>query len=379
MLSEQSPDNSASRSLRSEPEGKDLRYGLIGSGMMGQEHIRNVELLQGARIAALSDPDDAMRIQAAELAGHGCKSYSNHHDLLADDEIDALIIASPNHTHIDVLRELVVTDKPILVEKPLCTTVADAREIVELAKDRVAPIWVAMEYRYMPPMQRLIDEVRSGTAGKPRMITIREHRFPFLPKVGGWNRSARNTGGTLVEKCCHFFDLMRLLADSEAVRVYASGGADVNTHDGGTDADVLDNAFVIVDFANGMRAMLDLCMFAEGSYWQETVSVTGDAARVDALIPGPSRFSAGGKERLAEIVISPRETKIEKRDVIEVDETILRAGDHHGSTFYQHQKFLALQREGGNPEVSMQDGLQAVIIGAAAEESVLTGLPVKLA
>ena len=61
-----------------------------------------------------------------------------------------------------------------------------------------------------------------------QMLSIREHRFPFLPKVGDWNRFSANTGGTMVEKCCHFFDLMRLIVGSEAVRVYCSGAMDVN-------------------------------------------------------------------------------------------------------------------------------------------------------
>jgi hypothetical protein len=73
-----------------------------------------------------------------------------------------------------------------------------------------APIWVAMEYRYMPPIARFRELAEGGT-GRHRMLTIREHRFPFLEKVGDWNRFNRNTGGTLVEKCCHFFDLMRLI------------------------------------------------------------------------------------------------------------------------------------------------------------------------
>jgi predicted dehydrogenase len=59
---------------------------------------------------------------------------------------------------------------------------------------------------------RLIDEVvQAGAVGTPRMVAIREHRFPFLVKVGNWNRFSANTGGTLVEKCCHFFDLMNLI------------------------------------------------------------------------------------------------------------------------------------------------------------------------
>jgi predicted dehydrogenase len=142
--------------------------------------------------------------------------------------------------------------------------------------------------------------------------------------------------------------------------------------------DILDNAFVTVEFANGVRGMLDLCMFAEGSYWQESISATGDKARVDALIPGPARFAPGGKERHSEIVISPRATKVEVRRPVEVDASILAAGDHHGSTFFQHRKFFDMVVGGGEPEVDVSDGLIAVAVGAAAEESVRTGQAIKL-
>ena len=112
-----------------------------------------------------------------------------------------------------------------LVEKPLCTTLADCEEVLALAAGRSSQVWVAMEYRFMPPVEAAAPHGPfRGRAGQVRMISIREHRFPFLTKVGNWNRFEANTGGTLVEKCCHFFDLMRLIAEAEPVRVYASGG-----------------------------------------------------------------------------------------------------------------------------------------------------------
>ena len=59
------------------------------------------------------------------------------------------------------------------------------------------------------------------------MLSITEHRFPFLQKVNNWNRFTANSGGTFVEKCCHFFDLMRLILKSDPVRVMASAGQEV--------------------------------------------------------------------------------------------------------------------------------------------------------
>ena len=158
--------------------------------------------------------------------------------------------------------------------------------------------------------------------------------------------------------------MMRLITGSEAVRVYCSGAMDVNhldeRYDGQT-PDIIDNSFTTVDFANGVRAMLDLCMFAEGAENQEEITAVGDKARLDVLIPEGA------------VVYSPRvplrAPKQVEREVVEVDPAALKAGTHHGSTFYQHQRFIAAVR-GENPvEVTAHDGLMAVAIGAAAEIS----------
>ena len=352
------------------------KYGIIGSGMMAHEHINNLHLFEGARVVAVADPDEAMRGSAMALAG--AKGYETHNAMLAAEDLDALIIAAPNHTHHAILRDVLATEIPVLCEKPLGVSDAQCRDIAGWTEARQAPVWVAMEYRYMEPMQRLLAETGKGTAGQPRMVTIREHRFPFLEKVGDWNRFSANTGGTLVEKCCHHFDLMRLILGVEAVRVYASAGVDVNhldeRYDGQT-PDIFDNAYVIVEFEGGVRGMLELSMFAEGAYWQEIVTVVGDKARIEARIPG----SHGIDElRHGEVSIGVRASLTETTEVIETDPKIMAAGAHHGSTYYQHAKFLDLVRNGGTPEVSVADGAAAVRIGAAAEESARSGQPVYL-
>lgn len=358
------------------------RYGLIGSGMMGQEHIRNLNLLEGVCVGAIADTDPGMRETSLRVADEGAVGYADYREMLTREDLDALVIVTPNDTHHGILRDVLATDLPILCEKPLCTTAVDCRDIMGLSRGRSAPVWVAMEYRYMPPVARLLEELDQGTVGSPRMIAIREHRFPFLAKVDDWNRFNDRSGGTLVEKCCHFWDLMRLAMKSDPVRVFASGGVDVNFTDAESaelKVDVLDNAFAVVDFENGSRGMLDLCMFAEGSYWQEVVSVTGEKARIDAKVPGPARFSADGKERASEVEISLRATKEVRVEEIEVDEEVLQAGDHHGSTFYQHQRFRDLIVTGtGEPEVSLADGYWSVLVGEAAEESARTGKAVSL-
>jgi myo-inositol 2-dehydrogenase/D-chiro-inositol 1-dehydrogenase len=273
-----------------------VNYAIIGSGMMGREHIQNISLLGDSAVTALFEPDRQQMALSAALAPQAAV-YDDLGELLKDTSVDAFVIASPNHTHIDILQQIMAGDsRPILVEKPLCTSVDDCRTIAEMADRYRAPIWVAMEYRYMPPVAEMLARVDSGLVGEPKMIAIQEHRFPFLKKVGDWNRFNENTGGTLVEKCCHFFDLMRLIADGEkALRVYGSGAPDVNFRDekyDGRTPDIIDNAFVIVDFASGKRACLNLCMFCDGSYFQEEIAVLGDKGKLECLVPGPDRLWA---------------------------------------------------------------------------------------
>lgn len=356
-----------------------IRYGLIGSGMMGQEHIRNILMQDGAVITGISDPDEGMRTAAVAMSGG--KGFADWREMVSADVADAYVIASPNDTHHGVLLDLLPANKPILVEKPLCTTSAHCREAIAVAQGRTAPTWVAMEYRYMPPIQRMVQELSTGVAGKAQMVSIREHRFPFLDKVDDWNRFSRRTGGTLVEKCCHFWDLMRLLVQDDPVRVYASAARDVNhageRYDGET-PDIIDNAFVVVEFAGGVRGCLDLCMFAEGATWQERISVTGSKARIEAHIPSNEATKADGAPD-AYVAIADRangETRID----VPVDAKILAAGSHHGSTFYQHQRFAELVRSGtGEPDVTLEDGLWSVRIGEAAELSALERRAVEMA
>ncbi len=361
-----------------------VRYGIIGCGMMGQEHLRNIALLPGASVTRIFEPDDAMAQGSLALAPGSQRSASLEEVVMSPD-VDCLLIASPNFCHAEQLQAIVaLRPLPLLLEKPACTTLEDAQALAELGRRYPAPIWVAMEYRYMPPVTRLAEEVHSQAhTGPVTMLTIREHRFPFLVKVGDWNRFNRYTGGTLVEKCCHFFDLMRHLTQSEPVRVYASASVAHNHRDerypDGT-PDILDNAYVLVDFASGQRAMLELCMFAEGARYQEEISVVGPIGKAECFVPGPGRFWPAhlGEAPVPKVVISPRHPKGPRELDVPVDPVALAAGDHNGSTLYQHQRFNAVVRGQGEVEVALRDGLAAVMIGLAAQESARTGQAISL-
>lgn len=352
------------------PVASPLRIGVVGTGAMGREHLRNIVVLPGAVVSAVTDPDPAsLQLARQAVSPHDVSAYPELGDFLAHADLDAVVIATPNATHADVLGRVIEARPGIaaLVEKPLAHNIAACRWIQGMAQTGL--IWVGMEYRYMPEVAAWLEDVRSSAVGDPRMVFIREHRFPFKSKVGNWNRFSELTGGTLVEKSCHHFDLMRDVAAADPVRVYASGGQDVNHLDeryDGRRPDIIDNAFVIVDFANGVRGCLDLCMFVPGREDQEfSVVGTGGklAVSVDAGLRGgdPDRWGAHDVE------VAPGVTV-----------TYEGLGGHHGASYRELAAFCAAVRSGAPPAVDVTAGLWSVAMGEAGERSIRVNRPVHM-
>ena len=353
--------------------GEHIRYGIIGTGMMGIEHILNVHALDDASVVAIADTHEPSRRSGARVAGPDAVVYSNHHELLVDDSVDAVVVVTPNHTHIDVMRDVLATGKHVLCEKPLCTTTTDCQTLITLAEGYSGVIWVGLEYRYMPAVQALITEVEAGVVGDVKMVSVREHRFPFLEKVDNWNRFNKFTGGTLVEKTCHYFDLMTTIIGRHPLQVYASGGQDVNhigeIYDDHT-SDILDNAYVIVDYEGGARAMLDLCMFAEATKDQEELSVVGTLGKVDARVPS-SILHVGIRSNGSDDI-----GNVETRAI--QNSAIRHVGLHHGASYLEHVDFVGAIRNGTPATVSLENGLWSVAVGEAAHMSIAQNRSVRL-
>ena len=163
------------------------------------------------------------------------------------------------------------------------------------------------------------------------MLTIREHRFPFWKRLGIGTVSTPTVAGHLLKNAAIFrFDAFNseIRSCSRHGVGWASRKPFNETYDGQV-PDIWDHGYVIVDFASGARAMLELCMFAEGAEFQEHIIATGPDGIIESLVPGPERFwptETLGPSPTPKLIVSPRNPKGPIEKEIPVDPTILAAG-----------------------------------------------------
>jgi myo-inositol 2-dehydrogenase / D-chiro-inositol 1-dehydrogenase len=348
------------------------RFNVIGTGINGQEHIRVTHLEGRATVHGIYDPNPgsvaAAQREHARFTDTPLVIYDSLEAACQDDAADALIIATPNYTHIEVIKVAAKSGKPILLEKPIATTVQDAYEIAKLAENYPSVFQIGLQYRYKAAYAEAIYEVKERRSlGTVKTLSMLEHRIPFLDKVGQWNKFSEYSGDTLIEKCCHYFDLLNLLAGARPVRVYATGGMAVNFKDfayEGKQADILDHALVAIDYQNGVRASFNLCMFAPMFY--EELVVCGDAGRLKAS-EQEDLMAQGGSGVALEILLS--DARPSRRTTPGYPALIEKSG-HHGATFMEHVNFVNAVAGLGSSAATAREGLWSIIVAAAAQTSI---------
>ncbi|MFX0090281.1 MAG: Gfo/Idh/MocA family protein [Candidatus Hodarchaeota archaeon] len=352
------------------------KFNVIGTGIMGQEHMRTTMFEGRGTIHGIYDPNPlsigvAKQIFSQFFPGNDLEIYNSLEAACNDSEVDGLIICTPNYTHLDVVKEAVKSGNHILLEKPMATTIQDAYEITQIAQNYDAVFQVGLQYRYKAICVEAIYEALERKAlGNIKMVSILEHRGPFLDKVNQWNKFAKYSGGTLVEKCCHYFDLLNLFAQSKPTSVYATGSMAVNFVEFEYDnekSDIIDNAHVIVVYDNGIRASFNLCMFAPMFY--EEITICGDEGRLMAY-ENEDFLSAARPKTHLEIMRGERKPS---RISTPTYPTQIAESGHSGATFYEHVYFID-NIEGKNTTTATTDeGFWSIVVGVAAEESVKTG------
>ncbi len=251
-----------------------VRYGIIGLGQIARNgHIPVLKDVEGGRIAALSDVSaEALESAAVDLGD--IATYENYHDLLVDPNVDVVVVATPNWLHSEQAIAAFEAGKHVFCEKPLGIDMAECEAILAAQRKSGRLLQVGHELRYSGLLQAAREKIDAGLIGAVKMMVFSEFRKPLLP---GWRQTGK-TGGVMLEKNSHFFDLFNWFADAEPERVIGVGGNNATAG-----SPLIDNCVVTVEYANQVRASLFMCLFSEYGSGQ-TLDIVGNCGRLIAYL-----------------------------------------------------------------------------------------------
>ena len=367
-----------------------IRYGMIGTGQMACSHAGCIAAIDDCEIVAAADPSEqSLRVfrhclkdpaafddlrdltkgfsavyrefeqREAGPDDGAVKFFHDYQDLLQLDEVDAVIVSTPDDTHTDIVVDALTAGKHVLSEKPVAVNHAQLRAL-EDAVGRAQTIYQAgLECRYTPVYQRAAGMIAQGDVGVPRLIWCHEFRGPFLEKRGNWIMFQDRTGGVFNEKTCHYFDIMTWFAGSRPKRVTAFAGQDVVKDIYGVQPDIFDNGWALVEYENNVRATLGLCMFCPVSHDIE-IGVVGDEGRLSCWIAA---------QKIAYTAYdAPGEKTIDPGPGPEIARL-----SHGGGVYFEHLAFIDNIRNDRTPFTDVEVAKWSTLVPLAAEESARNG------
>jgi predicted dehydrogenase len=260
-----------------------LRFAIIGcGGITLQNHLPGLALCPETRVTALCDADPATLERARQQTGAPVAS-TRFEEVVARDDVDAVIIATPNFTHPPIALTAIAAGKHVLCEKPLALNAADARGMAEAADRACVRHMTAFTYRFVPAMRYLESLVKRGALGE-----IRHFRSCRLQDWGtrnlGWRQVRKLAGtGELGDMLSHRIDFAHQLAGPIA-RLVANVKNLTPLRDG-TPNDTDDWVALLAEFQRGATGVLESSKLASGrnESWRSLDSVEVNGSQASAV------------------------------------------------------------------------------------------------
>ena len=213
---------------------KKLRIGIIGLGSRGTDCFGMIlKDRSDVEIAALCDPNHVRAAAAAKILNIDPPVYTSIDDMAAKEQLDGVIITSPDCFHHDCAITALKHGWNVLIDKPLATNVADGRDIIETAKRSGKTVMIGFNLRHNAVLKRLKKIIDSGELGKVFLAENREFYDGGRTYMSRWNRQFSKTGGLWIHKASHDFDIFNwLLGFPKPLRVTSFAAVNVLNREG---------------------------------------------------------------------------------------------------------------------------------------------------
>lgn len=331
---------------------KTMKVAVAGLGRIGKIHLENLcRTVDGAEVLAVMDVSD----EAPELAKeYGVPLvFSDFDDLLALEELDAVVICSPTDLHADHVIRAARAGKHIFCEKPLDLALDRVREVIRIVEECGVELMLGFNRRFDPDFEKIRALVENNEVGDPQIIRITS-RDPGPPPIS----YIRSSGGMFLDMAIHDFDMARYISGKEVREVFAAAAVKVDPGIG--EAGDFDTAVTTLIFEDDSLAVIDNSREAVYGYDQR-LEVFGN------------RGMAGADNKF------PNSHKLFTRDGMSSDLPLHFFLERYQESYKKEMKlFIRALQSGDKMPVGAKDGLLSIVIGLAATLSAKEKRPVKI-
>jgi len=383
---------------------REVRLGVIGMGGRGRYFARNYDQHEQAELVAVADPDPEALDRVRPAYGDRVDFYDDLDEFLSREDMQAVVIASPDHAHRDNAVQAFSYGKHVLLEKPIAQSIEDSDDIIRAWNEAGTVLTVGLELRYCALFVAMWEIINEGLIGDIKMGAAIDN-----VSVGGnyfyhdAQRTKAYTKSLLMQKGVHTVDLLNWFMGGTPVKVYATGSLAYYGGDAPNDkrcrdcdeadtcpffvrpdkfimdygeaiekedlcvfareADVNDNSQVLITYASGKHAVYTECHFTPE--YTRDFEFVGDKGKMNALYNNECNFIIRNQYRHTDRIDEwhPKST----------------GGGHGGGDPLIQQAFLDWVRAPGKMQTDHNIAARdATCVGAAAEMSIETGMPVEI-
>ena len=330
-----------------------LKVGVIGVGRLGKVYVRDLAgRIPETSVAAVADIDRALADRIAEEFGVP-RAYGSAEELLADRDVDAVVVVTPTHAHRENVIAAAQSKKPTFCEKPPALTLAECAAMAEAVDKSGAFFQMGFMRRFDPGYAAAKEQIARGAIGKP-MVFKSTSRDPFRPSLEYANPAS--SGGIMVDMGIHDFDLARwFMGDVETVS--AVGG--VLAYPEMASIGDIDNAIATLVFADGRLGVIDLTR--KGVYGYDiSTELLGDEGTVRVGYLRETPIFTMTKNSITHDTVPYFMERFERAYTLQL------------------QNFAQNVLQDRPPAIAIADGAEALRVALAATAACRTGQPVRV-
>ena len=248
-----------------------LNIALFGLGRAGKFHIQSIQSIPELNLKCVMDLNESVAKRVAKDLE--CSYSTDIDEPLSQNDIDAVIIATPTKEHHQQVQAALKANKPVFSEKPLGNSLNEIDSCFELAKQTDLPLFIGFNRRFDPSFSSLASDVKDSKVGQLQMLRVTSRDSP-LPTMDYISKS----NGIFHDCIVHDFDMLRFITGKDPVEIYTLGSSFIEEIKALND---LDNVLVALKYDNGMIASIDVNRFASYGYDQR-IEVFGSEGMLQA-------------------------------------------------------------------------------------------------